>query len=361
MKLFLLIFFCGILAYSGGVFFENDVLASTSNKVSILEREDGWGVTAIDPKTSKVYITNFKSDTVTVIDGDTNQQVSEIKVGSSPYGIGINTETKMLFVALERANMLVIVDTKSGDIVAEIELADPYDIAVNSKTNKAYVTSDKTNTVYVIDGNQNKIVTSFSVDDPCGVAVNEETNMVYVTSESTDTVHVIDGTDDSFVTTIDVGKSPRGVVANPLTNQVYITNQLDGTVDVIDGSTNEVVDSISVGNTPRRIVVNPETNILYVSNQISNSLSVIDGETNEVIDTIPVEQPFELMINTKTNKVYSTYYGNPTLSIVHDVILSEDASEKYETIIGVLGAGVIAAIIAFFVVRKKKLKNNLES
>ena len=238
MKLFLLILICSILVYSGGLFFDYDVLATPSDIVTTLEHDDGWGVTAIDPETSKVYITNFKSNTVTIIDGDTNQQISEIKVSSSPYGIGINTETKILFVALERANILSIIDTESGDVVTEIELADPYDVAVNSKTNKAYVTSDKTNTVFVIDGNQNAVVSSFTVDDPCGVAVNEATNMVYVTSESTDTVHVIDGTDDSFVTTIDVGKSPRGVVANPFTNQVYVTNQLDDTVTVIDGSKN---------------------------------------------------------------------------------------------------------------------------
>ena len=71
MKLFLLIFICSILVYSGGVFFDYDVLASPSDKVTTLERDDGWGVTAIDPETSKIYITNFKSDTVTVMGGTT--------------------------------------------------------------------------------------------------------------------------------------------------------------------------------------------------------------------------------------------------------------------------------------------------
>ena len=69
------------------------------------------------------------------------------------------------------------------------------------------------------------------------------------------------------------------------------------------------------------------------------------------------------MINTKTNKVYATYFGNPTLSIVDDEIRNEDSSENYETILGILGAGVVAAVIVFFVVKKKKLKklSNLES
>ena len=129
---------------------------------------------------------------------------------------------------------------------------------------------------------------------------------------------------------------------------------MSGTVDVIDGAKNQIVDTIPVGETPRRIVVNSETNLVYVSNQIPNSLTVIDGKTNEVVDSIPVEQPYELMINPKTNKIYATYYGYSGLSIVNDGSMKQDSSEKYETVIGVLGAGALAGGIAFFVIRKKK-------
>jgi len=117
---------------------------------------------------------------------------------------------------------------------------------------------------------------------------------------------------------------------------------------------NQIVDTIPVGDTPRRIVVNPNTNLLYVSNQIANSLTVIDGATNQVIDSIPVEQPYEIMINPKTNKIYSTYYGYSMLSIVNEDGIKPESSEKYETIIVVLGAGALAGGIAFLIIQKKK-------
>lgn len=351
---FLLIGFSLTLVYASTL--NNNALAKNDVLVDKIERNDGWGVTAIDPENSKVYVTNFKSTTVTIIDGNTNKQISEIEVGSSPYGIGINTKTKILFVAREHNDTLAIVDTRTGEVIKNLELPDPYDIAVNSKTNKAYVTSDVAHTVFVVDGNENEIMTTFSVDKPCGVAVNEATNKIYVTSETTNKVHVFDGSDNKLVTILDVGKSPRGVVANPNTNMVYVTNQLSGTVDVIDGTKNEKIDTISVGTTPRRIVANPDTNTIYVSNQISNSISVIDGVTNKVIDSIPVEQPYELMINPKTNKLYSTYYGYPMLSIINDVIREPDKSDL-ESIIGVMAAGALAAGIAFFITRKKKLES----
>jgi YVTN family beta-propeller protein len=340
-----------ILVYSHSSDF---ISASSSVLVDKLEKNEGWGVAAVDPDTHKVYVTNFKSTTVTVIDGNTNKNVSEIEVGSSPYGIGIDTKTKMLYVAREGANILTVVNITSGTIVKEIQLVEPYDIAVNSKTNKVYVTSDKAHLISVIDGSTNEIVKTFDVDDPCGIGVNDETNMVYVTSESSNKLHVIDGVTNNLVASIDVGKSPRGIATNPRTNMVYVTNQLSGTVDVIDGFKNKIVDSIPVGTTPRRVVVNPDTDILYVSNQISNSISVIDGSTNEVIDSIPVEQPFELVINPKTNKVYATYFGNPMLSIVNDIFRQQEQKSDYESIISVLAAGALAAGITFFIVQKKK-------
>ena len=56
-----------------------------------------------------------------------------------------------------------------------------------------------------------------------------------------------------------------------------------------------------------------------------------------------------------TNKVYSTYSGNPTLSIVNEVIREQGTLDYSSTIIGVFGAGAVA-VIAFFVLRKKKIK-----
>jgi len=63
-----------------------------------------------------------------------------------------------------------------------------------------------------------------------------------------------------------------------------------------------------------------------------------------------------LTINPKTHKLYATYSGHSTLSIVNDVKRGQGTSDDYNRIIGMLGAGAISAIIAFFVIQKKKLK-----
>ena len=100
MKLYLLVLI-GTLLVSVGLLYQN-VNATNSALVDTIDRNGGWGVTTVDPDTNKIYITNYKTDTVTVIDGTTNQAISEINVGKSPFGIGINTGVFLFRKALQK-------------------------------------------------------------------------------------------------------------------------------------------------------------------------------------------------------------------------------------------------------------------
>jgi len=276
---------------------------------------DGKPTSAIvDEKTNTVYVTDFSAGKLHIIDGNVDEVIDSITVTKTPFGVGINPDTNMIYVGGEYANILSVIDAVTRQVELEIPLEDPYDIAVNPTNNMIYVTSDKTNSVYVIDGATHEMVTSFEVMVPCGIAVNPTTGMVYVTSESENLVHVFDGNDNK-VTTIRVEDSPRGVTVNPITNMIYVTNQESNTISVIDGSSNVRVESIQVGEMPRRVVVNSQSNTIYVTNQGSNNVSIIDGSNNEVIETIEVQDPFEIAINSQTSKLYAMHYGGK-LSVI---------------------------------------------
>ena len=47
-----------------------------------------------------VYVANYDSNTVSVIDGKTNQVIaSDITVGQNPVGIAVNPATNMVYVS----------------------------------------------------------------------------------------------------------------------------------------------------------------------------------------------------------------------------------------------------------------------
>jgi YVTN family beta-propeller protein len=273
-KIFLISIFVGIILAGGYSILFDYAYSETPSYTVINPDFEGKATSAIvDEKTNKVYITDFFGGKLVVLDGKSNKVLESIDVVRTPFGVGINSETNMIYVGGEYANTLSIFNGTTSQVIKNISLKDPYDIAVNPSNNKVYVTSDRLDLVYVIDGDTNEIETSFEVLIPCGITVNPITGMVYVTSESENIVHVWDGNTNQQITTIKVQESPRGITVNPLTNMIYVTNQKNNTV------------------------------------------SVIDGVQNKVIKTIPVKEPFELAINSETGKLYSMYYGGE-LSII---------------------------------------------
>src|SRR5207245_1204178 len=47
----------------------------------------------VNPNTNRIYISNFNSNTVSVINGATNAVVATISVGTNPRGLGVNPAT----------------------------------------------------------------------------------------------------------------------------------------------------------------------------------------------------------------------------------------------------------------------------
>jgi len=75
--------------------------------------EDGRGGIAVHPGTGTLFVSNAHSDTVSIVDGATYQVLDTVRVGNSPFGLAIDTQTKRVFVANRLSNdVSVIMDPK---------------------------------------------------------------------------------------------------------------------------------------------------------------------------------------------------------------------------------------------------------
>ena len=78
------------------------------------------------------YITNGKSNTVTVIDLRTFEPAQTIKVGSEPTGVAANTKKNEIYVVNTGSNNVSIIDAQRNAVVATIGVhARPYFIDVS--------------------------------------------------------------------------------------------------------------------------------------------------------------------------------------------------------------------------------------
>jgi len=183
---------------------------------------------AYDFKNGKVYVTNFMSNTVSVIDGNTNNVISTIPLGSN---------------------------------------ASPVDIAFDSANGKVYVTNFNAGTVSVIDGNTNRVTGTIQGlgQGVFAIAYDSANGKVYVTNFNAGTVSVIDGNTNRVIDTLTVGGNPTAISFNPNNGNVYVADGVNR-VDVINPVTDNIVASVIVGNVPSGIAFDSHNKNMYVTN-----------------------------------------------------------------------------------------------
>ena len=303
---------------------------------------------AVNTVTNKIYVANYLSANVTVIDGTTNSATT-VQAALHPVAVAVNEATNKIYVANvgfggpfgngDRGSVTVIDGaTNLTATVVDPNANGPRAVAVNSATNKVYVANLWTGNVTVIDGATNSTATvadpSASGIQSVAVAVNSVTNKIYVANNNmlgfsnttVGNVTVIDGATNSTTTITDPNAiSPVALALNLVTNKIYIANGGDypasnhGNVTVIDGATNSVTtltDSNALA--PVGVAVNQTAKKIYVADANDSALTgnggvtVIDGATNSLsfVSTGPNSHILHAVaLDSVTNTIFVTSEG----------------------------------------------------
>ena len=250
-------------------------------------------VTAQTANGTRLYVSNFSSDSVSVIDPTINQVVgSPILVGSGPEGLAVSPNGSRVYV-VNRAKAGVrgsvsVVNTTTNMVIATIPVDfGPFDAAVTANGATLYVTNTTSGTVSIINTATNAVTGAITVaSGPVGIAVTTTPNgeFAYVAGLTTDSVQIINtATNVLSPTQIAVGFDPFGVEANPSANRIYVTNFSSGSVSVIDTTSNTVIATVPVGGAPEGLALQPGGANVYVanfSNFVPGTFSVIATATN---------------------------------------------------------------------------------
>src|SRR5207253_10693639 len=98
------------------------------------------------------YVTNGKSNTVSVLDLRTFALAKTIPVGSEPTGIAANSKKNEIYVVNAGSNNVSVIDAETNTVAATIGVhGRPYFIDVTSDGKRAYVANSGSSTVSVID------------------------------------------------------------------------------------------------------------------------------------------------------------------------------------------------------------------
>jgi YVTN family beta-propeller protein len=339
------------------------VANSKSGTISVIDSNSGGPVKnipvgarpafiAIDSDHNKIYVSNGDSDTVSVIDGNNDTEIGLISVGKSPYKILLGNgdypselPALQVFVANYGSNTVSVINTTSNKKEHDIPVGNsPIDMA--AYYSKIYVANAGSNTVSVINTASNKKEHDIPVGNSPGYVMPDllRNDKIYVANAGSNTVSVINTTSNKKEHDIPVGNSPIDMAADLNVNKFYVAASPssplipgDGTVSVIDGNTDNETGRISMGkqlsdiaskvlsyNTyiPPLLSADKASRILlydkiYVANAGSNTVSVINTTSNKKEHDIPVGNlPSHIAINNNTRMIYVVNQESNAVSVI---------------------------------------------
>jgi len=299
--------------------------------------------------TGLVFITNEKSSTITVLDGE-NNILREFDTCARPRGLHFNHDRTRFFVGCADDSLIVAYDTRSQKLVQRIRgVEEPETFDLHPNGHHLYISNEEDAAATVFDVDTGEMLVSYQTgEEPEGVLITSDGRLVFVASEAANLVHVIDTVEGKVIKDILVDTRPRRFALTPDEKELWVSAELAGIVDIIslesleiigdilflptgfrkeqvtpvdllitrdgerayvalgranhvavaDVKTRKVLAYILVGKRPWGLALTHDEKKLYVANGLSDDVTIIDTESLEVITSIPVGRvPYGILID----------------------------------------------------------------
>jgi YVTN family beta-propeller protein len=342
-----------------------------------------FGVAAA-PNSQKVYVSNFQSNTVSVIGTDPllpgfHQVINTIPTGINPSGLVVNPDGRTLYVCNYGSSTVSFIDVDPTSATYNTAKAE---VTIGSTSKAVGVSPDGTtlivgtsNSVLLLstaDGSAKADVTVGSSSKGVGVSPDGAFAVVLLDDGNLVLIDIRPGVpdDERAKAEVTVGTTSQGVGISPDGGSVYVT-QSDGTVDVyaivsLGGGAAvaqpvtslysfKFITSIQVGENPIGLAIDPVSGLLLVVNSGDNTISFIN------ITDVPMGAS-GVTVNVDPNTIKPTAQGNyisaaiqfPTFLNPMDVVLSSvrlNATVPAETTLSALtdqnGDGIMERQVKF--------------
>jgi YVTN family beta-propeller protein len=249
------------------------------------------------PDGKTLAVVSVGSNSVTLIDTETNAVKATIYVGRSPHEAFFTPDGRELWVTVRGEDYVSVIDPAQMKEVRRIQLANGPGMTVFGSDGKyGFVCSSFTPEMAVIDVASHQIIKRVPQASPfCpNIAVSPENDEVWITLKDVGKVQVFSAQPPFEQTALlDTG---------PITNHVNFVNNRNGKFAYVSigglgvvkvfrrGPTPQLVATIPVGDLPHGIWQSGDGSQVYVVLENGVQAAVIDTVTNQVIANVPIGQ-----------------------------------------------------------------------
>ncbi|MEO6000293.1 MAG: YncE family protein [Chitinophagaceae bacterium] len=256
----------------------NKLYISHSTKVNILDKTSGdsLGVIlntngvhgiAFDEANGKGYISNGRSNDVTVFDLKTDKEISRISTGENPDAIMYDSYSKMIITCNGRSKDLTVINPQTQKVVATIPVGGKPETAVSNEAGNWFVNIEDKNEIIEVNSKTFAVGKHWMLapaEGPTGLAIDRSSKRLFAGCDKK--LAVIDYTSGKVVITLPIGNGCDGVAFDDRTKTIFTSNG-EGTITVIkelSADSYEVAGNVQTKRGARTITIDPATQILYL-------------------------------------------------------------------------------------------------
>ena len=206
-----------------------------------------WLAMAAPASAFIAYVSNEKSNTVSVIDTDKWTVINTIKVGQRPRGIEFTRDGKFVMVAVGDDDTIQMIDAKTREVVDSLPSGPDPELFIQDADGKIlYVANENDNTVTIIDLEKRVRLGDIQVGvEPEGMAISPDGKFLINTSETTNMAHFIDTATRQIVANVLVDARPRFAEFKRDGSELWVSSEIGGTVSIIDPAKRVVTGKIT--------------------------------------------------------------------------------------------------------------------
>ena len=275
----------------------------------------------------KIYVSNEKDNTITVINSDGWKVEQTVDVGQRPRGILLSKDGKFLYVCASDDDAVQVFETATMKLVKTLPSGpDPELFILHPSGNPLYIANEDDNLVTVVDVINNKVLAEVPVGvEPEGMGISPDGKVLVNTSETTNMAHFIDTTSYELTANVLVDSRPRFAQFTADGSQLWVSSEIGGTVAVIDPATQKIVKKITFevpGVTPEALQpvgvrVTKDGEKAFVALGPANRVAVVNAKTFEIEKYLLVGQRvWQLGFSPDEKHIFSTNGVSNDISII---------------------------------------------
>jgi uncharacterized repeat protein (TIGR01451 family) len=304
---------------------------------------------AVDPSRRRVYVANYGSNSVSVLDANNNSVAQTIGSIPSANGIAYDPVHDLIWVTSYGDDQVIPINAQNLTSLSALSVGDgPWDVVYDPVHDAVYVVNNLDDSVTVIDATTRVVTDTLtgSFDQPFHAAVNSTSGKVYITNFGGHSVTVVNGTSLNNIDLQDISQ-PYGVAVDETRDLVYVSTVGSHRVVVLgtdaQGSPDQVLGwaafyrGFGDHDRPvplRAIAVNPDIGPSGDGGHLWTTTSTADG--SEVSQALLIPKGWDAGFN------YPSPYDveiNPSGGIAVDtladhVYLANDATPGVVTVLG---------------------------